>query len=34
MPSLTMWWEGGQQRKRPHFVDDVPAEDDHGELID
>ena len=25
-PALTMWWEGGQQRRRPHFVDDVPAE--------
>ena len=25
-PALTMWWEGGQLRRRPHFVDDVPAE--------
>ena len=29
-----MWWEGGQQRRRPHFVDAVPAEDDKDELID
>ena len=25
---------GGQQRRGPHFVDDVPAEDDNDELID
>ena len=29
-----MWWEGGQHQRRPHFVDDVPAEDDNDELID
>ena len=33
MPALTMWWEGGQQRRRPHFVDDVPAEDDNDHLM-
>ena len=33
MPALTMWWEGGQQHRKPHFVDDVPAEDDSDELI-
>ena len=34
MPALTMCWEGGQQRRRQHFVDGVPAEDDNVELID
>ena len=29
-----MWWQGGQQRRRPNFVDDVPAEDDIDEQID
>ena len=33
MPALTMWREGGQQRKRPHFVDYVSAEDDNDDLI-
>ena len=33
MPALTMWWEGGQRRRRPHFVDAVPAIDDNDELI-
>ena len=32
MPALTMWWEGGQQHRKPHFVDDVPMEDDNDEL--
>ena len=34
MPALTMWWEGGQQRRRPHFVDDVPVDDNYDEPID
>ena len=34
MPTLTMWWDGGQKARRPHFVDDVPAKDDNDELID
>ena len=34
MPALTMWWQGDLQHRRPHFVDDVPAEDDYEELID
>ena len=34
MPASRMWWEGGQQRRRPHFVGDVSAEDDNDELID
>ena len=29
-----MWRESGQQRRGPHFVDDVPAEDANDELID
>ena len=32
--ALIMWREGGQQRRRPHFVDDMPAENDDDELID
>ena len=34
MPALAKWWEGGQRRRRPHFVDEVPAEDDNDEPID
>ena len=34
MPDLSMWWEGGQRSRRPHLVDDVPAENDSDELID
>ena len=34
MLALTMWPEGGQQRRSPHLVDDVPTEDDNDKLID
>ena len=34
IPALIMWREGGQQRRRPHFVEDMPAEDDDDEPID
>ena len=34
MPAQTIWWEGGQQRRWPHFVGDVPAEADNDELVD
>ena len=26
-PALTIGWQGGQQRRWPHFLDDVPADD-------
>ena len=34
IPALIMWREGGQQRRRPHYVEDMPADDDDDEPID
>ena len=33
MSAPTRWLKGGWQHRKPHFVDDVPAEDDNDELI-